>query len=366
MLRTEYNISTLSFLIASFNEIIESFGENNKSVAFYKSQVDGMVNIGHVRREEARIIEEVVGMVNTDAIKWATAKQKIGQFIQAMNVVSSADSKNDVALLVKQMVQTNQISDSVADIIKKIFDISKSDATTSSSFGKFQNNDSSAVKSVSKPSSKTSNTDTKATGGAIHIGAGSRSSISKASSSTQKMQDKINEEALELFNKLDEDENTSDREQMNKIEKLKEACKKAVEVGKRMESLYKLPQYSALLMYVDHAPTLKSLISLAGYINNEDIVLSIRNLDAVCSCDPYRRKCEFYKVFDKEAIIDLLIRHADFKIGKEKEVGDSCHPVMEVINNEKAEKIIKSISWESVRKALKNWTRDINSMLLGE
>lgn len=36
----KYNIEILSFLIGSFRDITQSFGQNSKSVEFYKRQVN--------------------------------------------------------------------------------------------------------------------------------------------------------------------------------------------------------------------------------------------------------------------------------------------------------------------------------------
>lgn len=358
MLKSNYNIQTLSFLIASFNEIVDSFGENNKSVAFYKSQVSGMISIGHVKQEEARIIEEVVGMTNTDAVKWATAKQKISQFIQAMNTISNADSKNAVALLINQMAQSKQISENVADIVRKIFDVYKSDASASCSFGKFQTEKHEAAVKASIPTgakSTTASNPSATTSGAIHIGAGRDSSIStgKTSDKTTKMQAKIDADALILAKKISGTE-TSNRAEV-------ESCKKAVEIAKKLE-LHKLPQYKALLDYVDDRLTLTCLVDLAHHMTNKNIILKINNIDAVCSCDPSYRRCELAKVFDNSTILDLLTRHADVKAGTEKEVGDPCHPTKVMDEISTLTHIIKEISWEAVVRALTDWTRDINSM----
>lgn len=348
MLKSNYNIQTLSFLIASFNEIVDSFGENNKSVAFYKSQVSGMISIGHVKQEEARIIEEVVGMTNTDAVKWDKAKQKISQFIQAMNTISNADSKNAVALLINQMAQSKQISENVADIVRKIFDVSKSDTAASCTFGKFQTEKHGAAMKASIPTgAKVS--------GAINIGAGRDSSISigKTPDKTTKIQARIDADALILAKKI------SGTETSNKAEV--ESCKKAVEIAKKLE-LHKLPQYKVLLDYVDDRLTLTCLVDLAHHMTNKNIILKVKNIDAVCSSDPSYRRCELGKVFDNSTILDLLTRHADVKAGTEREVGDSCHPTKVMDEISTLTHIIKEISWEAVVKALTDWTHDINSM----
>ena len=81
----KYNIQTLSFLIGSFRDIVQSFGQNNKSVEFYKRQVYGLANIGQISTNEILFVEELVGMKNTNAVKWDKATEKIEQFIRAIN-----------------------------------------------------------------------------------------------------------------------------------------------------------------------------------------------------------------------------------------------------------------------------------------
>lgn len=105
-----HDIDTLSFLIASFKDIVQSFGQNSKSVEFYKRQVDGLLNIGQIRQEDADFIEELVGMENTNAVKWDIATQKIEQFIKAMNATYNYEIILGKVMELENLEKAGQIS----------------------------------------------------------------------------------------------------------------------------------------------------------------------------------------------------------------------------------------------------------------
>jgi hypothetical protein len=130
-----HNIETLSFLIASFNDVISSFGQNNKSVEFYKRQVDSLINIGQVSSADAEIIEEVIGMKNTDNVKWDSAERKTQEFIYAMNTISNISDKQAIAILLKQMCTTKQISNGIEKIVREVYDIQDTVEVKSNRFG---------------------------------------------------------------------------------------------------------------------------------------------------------------------------------------------------------------------------------------
>ena len=123
----KYNIETLSFLIGSFRDIIQSFGENNKSVEFYKRQTGQLVNIGQVGRNEADLVEELIGMQNTDAVKWDKANQKLNQFIDAINATYGLQDKFKIVVIVEQLDREGKLILSVKELVYKVYDIDTKD-----------------------------------------------------------------------------------------------------------------------------------------------------------------------------------------------------------------------------------------------
>lgn len=120
---SRYNIETLSFLIASFNDVISSFGKNSKSVNFYKRNVAALVAIGQVASCDARMIEQIVGMENTDAVKWESAEKKVSMFITGMNSVIDISDKKAIQTILEACRNTKSISEEIKRYIFEIYDI---------------------------------------------------------------------------------------------------------------------------------------------------------------------------------------------------------------------------------------------------
>ena len=148
---SRYNIETLSFLVASFKDITASFGSNSKSVEFYKRQVQQLINIGQIRELEANLIEELVGMKNTNAVKWDKANAKIEEFCSAINHTYGIKSETDKVLLLERMKGDNILSESVKQLVYKVYDIELKDTKTRNTntgfkFGEINNNINKATK----------------------------------------------------------------------------------------------------------------------------------------------------------------------------------------------------------------------------
>lgn len=82
-----YNLNQISFLIGSFNNTIHTFGQNSKSVAFFRQQVNSLINIGQVKESSAEFVYKLIGMENTDSVKWNISDEKVSEFINCMNVL---------------------------------------------------------------------------------------------------------------------------------------------------------------------------------------------------------------------------------------------------------------------------------------
>ena len=81
-----YNIEQLSYLIGYLRDITQNFGENEKSIKFYKSQVANLINIGQIGKQEWDIIDYLVAFsyIN-DSEKWKGEVEKVNQFVTLMN-----------------------------------------------------------------------------------------------------------------------------------------------------------------------------------------------------------------------------------------------------------------------------------------
>lgn len=137
MFMSNYNFNTLSFLISSFKNIVYQMGQNSKAVELYKSQVKMMCNIGQVGTAEAEIVEKLVGMSNTNAVKWEQASKNIEEFINAMNILTSVNitDENAVKLIIIQLKQSGNCSNHVNKVLCEIFDLKNSDVKLNTDFG---------------------------------------------------------------------------------------------------------------------------------------------------------------------------------------------------------------------------------------
>lgn len=118
-----YNIQTLSFLIGSFRDVVQSFGQSSNSVEFYKRQVYGLANIGQISMNEVIFVEELVGMRNTNAVKWDKAIEKIEQFVKAINKTYDCVNDTSKVLMLENLEKIGDISSAVKDKVYEVYGI---------------------------------------------------------------------------------------------------------------------------------------------------------------------------------------------------------------------------------------------------
>ena len=108
--KTYCNIDMLSFLLASFNNVIETFGSNKKSVDFYRGQVENLLNIGQVDNHSVEIINELINYSYvTDDEKWKIELRKVAFFTSVMDVVlTNAKNTDDVEGIVFRIENSSE------------------------------------------------------------------------------------------------------------------------------------------------------------------------------------------------------------------------------------------------------------------
>lgn len=125
-MKTYCNIETLSFLIASFNDVINSFGSNKKSIDFYKNQMQNLVNIGQIDVASTEIINNLINFsyIN-DLEKWEIEISKIEFFTTMMDlIISNANNVETIeSIIIKAEGDANTTKEQkkVLNIIRKIF-----------------------------------------------------------------------------------------------------------------------------------------------------------------------------------------------------------------------------------------------------
>ena len=128
--KTYCNIDMLSFLLASFNNVIETFGSNKKSVDFYRGQVENLLNIGQVDRQSVEIINELINYSYvTDDEKWSIELRKITFFTSVMDIIltnaKNVDDAEGIVFRIENSNETTKEQKKVLGIIRKIFLLKK-------------------------------------------------------------------------------------------------------------------------------------------------------------------------------------------------------------------------------------------------
>ena len=117
-----YNIKVLSYLIGSYNKMLASFGESSKTVKVFREQVLGLVNIGQVSQTDVNLVFSIIGMANTDSVKFDISKKMISSFILAMNYMETyKDDKNTQYITLKELKAQDKISQKIYDIVLDIY-----------------------------------------------------------------------------------------------------------------------------------------------------------------------------------------------------------------------------------------------------
>ena len=79
----------------------------------------GLVDIGQVNLQDASLVFSLIGMTNTNAVKWDKTKNKIQSFMLGMNKLCSINNKNVQVYVLDEL----DISDEIKDYIKDIFNL---------------------------------------------------------------------------------------------------------------------------------------------------------------------------------------------------------------------------------------------------
>lgn len=117
----KYSITTVMFLVNSFKDIVDSYGRVNRTVDLYKRQVESMIVSKQISVNDKDIVFELLGIVNTNNIKWNVADNKVAQFTSTMSLILDIRDDNIRNNIINRLINTNSISESVANIIKKLY-----------------------------------------------------------------------------------------------------------------------------------------------------------------------------------------------------------------------------------------------------
>jgi hypothetical protein len=117
----KYDLNTIAFLVNSFTDIIDSFGATNSSVTFYKKQVLNMISMKQVNVSDKDLVEELLGIQNTDNIKWSVANDKLRQFTSSLVLLSDVKDIHVAKSVIQRLSDSKSISKSVEKVLLKMY-----------------------------------------------------------------------------------------------------------------------------------------------------------------------------------------------------------------------------------------------------
>ena len=117
-----HNISTVSYLVAQFKQLIEKFGERPEQIEYFREQVGNLVELSKVSQADAEFVYKLVGMQNTSNVKWQITRDRLNKFINAMNYIVCYEDDYSRANTLRLLQQTNGLDDKTVSLIDELYD----------------------------------------------------------------------------------------------------------------------------------------------------------------------------------------------------------------------------------------------------
>ena len=138
----KYNVEAIQFLIASFNSVIKAMGKTDKAVAFFKSQVDNLQTVSQIKYPDIDFVYRLLGMKNTNAVKWDITVVRLDKFTRAMNYMICCKTSQQRRDCLNQLKDSEAIDSTVYNYIAEIYGLKeipkkKLDDFKTSEFGRF-------------------------------------------------------------------------------------------------------------------------------------------------------------------------------------------------------------------------------------
>lgn len=141
-MQDQYNVEAIQFLIASFNGVIKAMGKTDKAVAFFKSQVDNLQTVSQIKYPDIDFVYRLLGMKNTNAVKWDITIVRLDKFTRAMNYMICCKTPQQRRDCLNQLKDSEAIDSTVYSYIAEIYGLKeipkkKLDDFKTSEFGRF-------------------------------------------------------------------------------------------------------------------------------------------------------------------------------------------------------------------------------------
>ena len=156
---SKYNIQTIQFLIASFNSIIGAMGKTDTAVKFYKEQVNNLQTVSQIQYSDIDMVYRILGMRNTNAVKWDITTARLKKFTDAMNYMICCKTDEQRKECLDQLRDSGKVDTTVYGYIVEIYEIKETpkktlDTFKTSEFGRFGQFDCNVKKKPSDSANK--------------------------------------------------------------------------------------------------------------------------------------------------------------------------------------------------------------------
>lgn len=122
-----YNVNNISNLIGQFKSVIKTYGKSENAVRLYKEHNRNLVNTGDIQQQELDFVYRLLGMRNTDVVKWGITLTRLNSFIGAMNyMICCSESQRQDCL--RKLIEAGKINNTVRDYIVELYGLNLSDS----------------------------------------------------------------------------------------------------------------------------------------------------------------------------------------------------------------------------------------------
>lgn len=105
---SKYDIQAIQFLIASFNSIVKEVGKTDSSVRLFKRQSDGLCSLGKVSKNDVEFVYRLLGMKNTNSLKWEISLNRLKIFTDAMNYMICCKDESSRCECLEQLMNSEK------------------------------------------------------------------------------------------------------------------------------------------------------------------------------------------------------------------------------------------------------------------
>lgn len=118
----KHNLKTISFMIASFKDIVGTFGMNEKSISFFKKNIEGLSAISQVTSSDANLIYDILD-INDKNISYEQRMKSLNKYVMAINRVHTVKNKETIFYIINDLRNSNVISEKTKRNVLETLDI---------------------------------------------------------------------------------------------------------------------------------------------------------------------------------------------------------------------------------------------------